>query len=141
MSIIASQLSSGVHLFRSMKQLFAPLFALVFAAALLAPSGVLLQFKLDQARIAKELCVQRELMEEMRTCHGECQLSKRFKALEQDAEAGFPAERIQIRYEPVVDLEESPLVLPEPLVQVMKPAALFPISEGFGASVEHVPRA
>ena len=124
-----------------MKQLFAPLFALVFAAALLAPSGVLLQFKLDQARIAKELCVQRELMEEMRTCHGECQLSKRFKALEQDAEAGFPAERIQIRYEPVVDLEESPLVLPEPLVQVMKPAALFPISEGFGASVEHVPRA
>lgn len=124
-----------------MKQLFAPLIALVFAAALLAPSGVLLQFKLDQARIAKELCVQRELMEEMRTCHGECQLSKRFKALEQDAEAGFPAERIQIRYEPVVDLEESSLVLPEPLVQVMKPAALFPISDGFGASVEHVPRA
>ncbi|MBX2980533.1 MAG: hypothetical protein KF905_14690 [Flavobacteriales bacterium] len=124
-----------------MKQLFAPLIALVFAAALLAPSGVLLQFKLDQARIAKELCVQRELMEDMRTCHGECQLSKRFKALEQDAEAGFPAERIQIRYEPVVDLEKSPLVLPEPLIQVMKPAPLFPISDGFGASVEHVPRA
>lgn len=123
-----------------MKQLFGPLLALVFAAALLAPSGVLLQFKLDQARIAKELCVQRELMEEMRTCHGECQLSKRFKALEQDAEAGFPAERIQIRYEPVVDLEESSLVLPEPLIQVMTPSSLFPISDGFGASVEHVPR-
>jgi hypothetical protein len=89
-----------------MKRVLAPLVALLFAVVLLAPSIVLLEFHVDRARIERELCVQRELMEDMRTCHGECQLSKRFKALEQEAEAGFPAERIQTRYEPQISVED-----------------------------------
>lgn len=77
------------------------LLLVALAAVLLAPTMVLVQFKLDQERIASELCVQRDRMEGMRDCHGECQLTKRFKALEQESEAGFPSERIEHRWEPV----------------------------------------
>jgi hypothetical protein len=113
---------------------------LVFAAVLLAPSFVLLQFKVDQARIARELCIQRELMEGMRSCHGECQLSKRFKALEERSEAGFPAERVQVRYEPVVDIAPTPKSIVRQVTDLLMPEPGFLLSEGFGKRVEHVPR-
>lgn len=122
-----------------MRRLLAPFIVTLFVTALLAPSIVLLQFKVDQARIARELCVQRELMEGMRTCHGECQLSKRFKALEEESEAGFPAERVQVRYEPVVDLAPPAM---DPIVQMtdlVLPDPVFLLAEGFGKTVEHVP--
>ena len=82
-------------------------------AMMMAPTMVLLGFKLDQERIARELCVQREVVDEMRTCHGECQLSKRFRALEHQADAPFPMERVELRFEPQVPLTGS-VVLIEP---------------------------
>lgn len=123
-----------------MKRIIAPLVGLLFAAMLLAPSVVLLQFKLDQQRIAKELCVQRDLMEGMRSCHGECQLSKRFKALEQEAEAGFPAESMLVRYEPVVDLGAPPVLILPLVTDLFSDQPVFALSEGFGKKAEHIPR-
>ena len=101
---------------------------------------VLLQFKIDQQRIAKELCVQRELIEGMRSCHGECQLTKRFKALEQEAEAGFPAQSMQVRYEPVVDLGAPPLLILPLVTDLFLGQPVFALSEGSGKEVVHVPR-
>jgi hypothetical protein len=88
-----------------MLRITGPLFALVFAAVLNGPSLYLLQFTVRKAYIERELCVQRDVMEGMRTCHGECQLSKKFRALEEQADASFPAERLQIRTEPMMPFE------------------------------------
>jgi hypothetical protein len=76
----------------------------------------------------------------MRTCHGECQLTKRFKALEQEAEAGFPAERIQLRYEPVVDVAPADAVLLAPVTDRVMPDPRFRTSDGHGRGADHVPR-
>jgi hypothetical protein len=123
-----------------MKRLLAPVVCLLFAAVLLAPSLVLLQFKVDQSRIARELCVQRDLMADMRSCHGECQLTKRFKALEEESQAGFPSERVQVRYEPVVDVAPEPKTIIAQVTDLVLPHPVFHLSDGFGACVEHVPR-
>ncbi|MBL7952970.1 MAG: hypothetical protein JNM62_14775 [Flavobacteriales bacterium] len=90
-----------------MRRLFACLVLLILGVVHLAPLAVLVQFHVDRAHIEQELCVQREVMAEMRTCHGECQLSKRFKVLERSAEQEFPMKRIESRYEPLVDLTEG----------------------------------
>lgn len=50
---------------------------LAFLAHLLVPACIVVDFLLDQDRIAKELCVQRLVPDEMRTCHGHCYLSKK----------------------------------------------------------------
>jgi len=123
-----------------MTRITGPLLALLFAVVLCAPSLVLLEFQLERARIERELCVQREVVGEMRTCHGECQLSKRFKALEAEAEAGFPAERVQVRYEPVVDFAPSPAPLVALETELVPRGPVFRLSAGFGRGVEHVPR-
>ena len=85
-----------------MRRSLAALVLLVLGVVHLAPLAVLLQFHADRAHIERELCVQREVMAEMRTCHGECQLSKRFRALERSAEQDFPMKRIESRFEPNV---------------------------------------
>lgn len=122
-----------------MRCLLAPLVALLFTAVFMAPSIVLLQFKIDQARIERELCVQRERMEGMRTCHGECQLSKRFRALEQEAGAGFPADRVQVRFEPVVDFAP----LPRPIIalrsELLMAEPSYRLCAGYGPTMEPVP--
>lgn len=87
-----------------MRSPLAILVLLVLGAVHLAPLAVLVQFHVDRAHIERELCVQREVMAEMRTCHGECQLSKRFRALERSAEQEFPMKRIESRFEPVAPL-------------------------------------
>jgi hypothetical protein len=87
-----------------MRGVAASLFVLM-VGLLLAPALVLLEFHADRERISRELCVQREVVEEMRTCHGECQLSKRLRALEHEADAPFPMERIELRFEPLVPLD------------------------------------
>lgn len=124
---------------RRMVRWIAPFPALLFAAMLLFPSFVLLRFKVDQARIARELCVQRDLMEDMRTCHGECQLSERFKAMEEQAEAGFPAERIPVRYEPLVDLMEGASTWVRTAEDRGLPRPVYPLAQGHMHRLEPVP--
>jgi len=123
-----------------MKRFLAPLVALLFAVVLLAPSIVLLEFHLDRARIERELCVQRESIEDMRTCHGECQLSKRFKALEQEAEAGFPAERIQTRYEPQISVEVRSSTFMLVKTDRIFPPMSVPLLQGVRSCADPVPR-
>ncbi|MBK9417896.1 MAG: hypothetical protein IPN62_11525 [Flavobacteriales bacterium] len=84
----------------------------VVIAMMVAPTMVLIDFKVDQERIARELCVQRDVVEDMRTCHGDCQLSKRFRALEHQADAPFPMERVELRFEPQVPLGSAVLLVP-----------------------------
>ncbi|MBK8227853.1 MAG: hypothetical protein IPK70_11855 [Flavobacteriales bacterium] len=88
-------------------------FVLLFAilAGMVAPSLFVLHFQLHRAYIERELCVQRDVAMGMRTCHGQCQLSKRLKALEQEAAQGFPAERIDFRTEPAVDGFSVPVLI------------------------------
>lgn len=108
-------------------------------AALNLPSLVLLQFLTDRARIERELCVQRELVGDMRTCHGECQLSKRLAALESEAEKGFPADRTEVRFEPVVTaLSEAPALLRVPASMAWPPLIEAPRS-GHPVAIDHVP--
>lgn len=90
----------------------ARLLLVVLGAVHLAPLMVLVQFHLDRAHIERALCVQREVVAEMRTCHGECQLSKRFRALEHQASAEFPTERLADRFEPKVPVAQAHTWLP-----------------------------
>ncbi len=117
----------------------APLLALLFAAVLNAPSLYLVQFTVRKAYIERELCVQREQMEGMRTCHGECQLSKKFRALEQEAEAGFPSDRLEIRNEPMVPHRVSAPTFVRTAMQRDFPTWVSPISPGHAAVAEPVP--
>ncbi len=57
---------------------------LVTGLTLFVPVCILLQFQLDKERIARELCIQREVAEETRTCHGQCHLTKQLKPLQED---------------------------------------------------------
>lgn len=99
-----------------MRRGFASIVLVVLGVVHLAPLLVMVQFHVDRAHIEQELCVQREVMAEMRTCHGECQLSKRFRALERSAEQDFPMKRIESRFEPVAQFAtEQEWVVNEPL--------------------------
>jgi hypothetical protein len=89
-----------------MRGIAASLFALM-VGLILAPAIVVVEFHADRDRIARELCVQRDVVEDMRTCHGECQLSKRLRALEQEANAPFPMERLESRFEPQAPVRDA----------------------------------
>jgi len=122
-----------------MYRITGPLLALLFAVVLNAPSLYLVQFTVRKAYIERELCVQREQMEGMRTCHGECQLSRKFCALEQEAEAGFPAERLEVRHEPMVQDRETVPVFVRTAVRLNFPICVSPVSPGHTAVAEPVP--
>mgnify|MGYP006910948443 CR=1 FL=1 len=89
--------------------------------------------------IERELCVQRAVMADMRTCHGECQLSKRFKALEHRAASEFPAERIESRFEPNVPLEADHLWFPHGPFEVCRPQLVLRPLERSIPAAEPVP--
>ena len=54
----------------------------MFLGHLLLPAGIVLDFMVDQDRIIRELCVQRLVPEEMRTCHGHCYLSQKLREVD-----------------------------------------------------------
>lgn len=84
---------------------------LAILAGIVAPSLFVLHFQLRRDYIERELCMQREVAAEMRTCHGQCHLSKQLKALEREAAQGFPAEQIDFRTEWAVDAFSAPVVI------------------------------
>lgn len=122
-----------------MRKFYCAVLVALFMAAVLAPSLYLLQFQLNKAYIIRELCVQRDVIESMRTCHGECQLSKKFRALEQEAEAGFPSDRLEIRNEPMVPHRVSAPTFVRTAMQRDLPTWVSPISPGHAAVAEPVP--
>ena len=113
----------------------------LFVGLMLAPLAVLLEFHVHRDSIERELCVQRDVMESMRTCHGECQLAKRFKALEQESGTEFPTERIEVRLEPRVPISEGVAMLSLEASDLVFPSITASELEGTTAVLEHVPRA
>ncbi|MFZ1686129.1 MAG: hypothetical protein WAU70_01830 [Flavobacteriales bacterium] len=66
------------------------LLLLLYVGQLLAPAIIITDFIVDRERIARELCVQRERTEGMRTCHGECHMMKQLHAAEHAAAQHTP---------------------------------------------------
>jgi hypothetical protein len=122
-----------------MRRAFASIVLLVLGVVHLAPLLVMVQFHVDRAYIERELCVQREVMAEMRTCHGECQLSKRFRILERSAEQGFPMKRIASRFEPKVPLMAEPTLLVQAPLKVLHPEMEAPLVDRTVPTAEPVP--
>ena len=112
----------------------------LFTAMLVAPIAVLLEFHVHRAQIEKELCVQRDVVDAMRTCHGECQLSKRFRALESESAQELPVERLQVRLEPQVPVDPVVAILLLPCSERIFPRVNAAIRTGFFRSDDHVPR-
>ena len=112
---------------------------LMFMGMLVAPFAVLVEFHMHRAQIEKELCVQRDVVETMRTCHGECQLSKRFNALEQESQKEFPVERISVRLEPQVPVAHAPALLLFSVEERLFPDLDAAVSTGFPPTSEPVP--
>jgi hypothetical protein len=65
------------------------LLLLQFLVVNMAPGWVVADFLLERNRIERELCVQRMVPDDMRTCHGECQLKKRLDQ-NRDQERNLP---------------------------------------------------
>lgn len=57
-----------------------------FCLVLLAPAAVVADFWIERERVEQELCVQRLVKEEVRTCHGQCYLMKQLNRSEQRAQ-------------------------------------------------------
>lgn len=114
-------------------------FAVYFVAVMAAPGILFVQFQTRRSYIEKELCVQREVVDDMRTCHGDCFVAKRYKALEGEAERGFPAERL-VRFEPVAEamMDVEVHVLAVSMLEWGGTAVC--VLDGFGGPVDHVPK-
>lgn len=123
-----------------MRQFGGVLVLSLFLGLMLAPLAVLLEFHVHRATIERELCVQRDVVESMRTCHGECQLTKRFKALEKEADANFPADRIEVRLEPQVPVHAQGLNWLVAELDRDFPAIHQRTLTGATAPKDHVPR-
>lgn len=94
----------------------ATLLLCLYAITLLVPVGLCVDFMVEQERIARELCVQRAVPEEARTCHGQCHLAEQLKQAEgvddEDApvppsfryEVQFVEERAATRFAPVTSV-------------------------------------
>lgn len=126
--------------FATMMRWAARLLTLYFVAITAAPALLFIDFQAHRSYIERELCVQREVMEGMRTCHGDCVLSKRFKALEHEAEQGFPAERL-VRYEPLIEVTEVGPAMVLPVIDLVWSEPCPRLADGFGGGVDPVPKA
>ncbi|HQV39174.1 MAG: hypothetical protein IPO60_07130 [Flavobacteriales bacterium] len=67
-----------------------------FLAVTLAPAWIVADFMVERDRIERELCVQRMVPDEQRTCHGECSLMKRLEK-SGEREQNLPAELRAVR--------------------------------------------
>lgn len=106
----------------------------------LAPSLALLQFHLRRTYIERELCVQREVAADMRTCHGECHLAKQLKALEQESQESFPGSRLDLRTEPAVEPSVERAGLTPTVTSLCFPVLEPALADGFIAALDPVPR-
>lgn len=112
---------------------------MAFLGSMVAPSLCVLQFQMRRAYVERELCVQRDVVESMRTCHGECHLSKQLKALEQEAASGFPADQLQFRTEPAVALQVLSAGFVPVAIHRAFPRSVERIRAGHVDSADHVP--
>lgn len=83
-----------------------------FLAVTLAPAWIVADFMVERDRIERELCVQRMVPDEQRTCHGECCLMKRLEK-SGEREQNLPTELRAVRIgDMITDDGASALVIP-----------------------------
>ncbi len=83
-----------------------------FLAVMLAPAWIVADFMVERDRIQRELCVQRMVPDEQRTCHGECCLMKRLeKSGEREQNLPFELRALRIG-DMITDDDASELVIP-----------------------------
>lgn len=122
-----------------MRRFWSGFVLLVVLLTTLAPSLALLQFHLRRSYIERELCVQREVAADMRTCHGECHLARQLRALEQESQESFPGSRLDFRTEPAMkpSPERTGLILA--VSSLFFPEQEAVIADGFTVSLDPVP--
>lgn len=122
-----------------MRRFWCGLVLLLVIISTMAPSIALLQFNLRRAYIARELCVQREVAAEMRTCHGECHLARQLRALEQESDEGFPGSQIDFRTEPALEPAHAAEAHKAPAVMIRFASLEQVLPTGFITSIDPVP--
>ena len=119
---------------------FAAVLALWLIGLALAPGVIVADFLVERERIDRELCVQRLVPEEVRTCHGQCYLMRSLQRVEQQ-EQRLPERLRDLRLpEYVVQRTASPQMPAKVAVHhlfVEGPAARLP--EGWRSALEPVP--
>jgi predicted nucleic acid-binding Zn ribbon protein len=112
---------------------------LLLGFALIVPMCVLLNFQLDRARIAKELCVQRAVPEETRTCHGECHLRDQLKPLQQEERQAIPETHV-LTLLPVFAITSNIRPFIPELSKIPFGEIQSELTQGHQGLTEHVPR-
>ena len=79
---------------------------IIFLFNLFTPSGIWLNFKMNQSFIAKNLCVKKEIKEN--TCKGKCHLKKELEKVQtqenhQDKEPSFPINTLDHLFNQTID--------------------------------------
>ena len=79
---------------------------IIFLFNLFTPSGIWLNFKMNQSFIAKNLCVKKEIKEN--TCKGKCHLKKELEKVQtqenhQDKEPSFPVDTLDHLFNQTVE--------------------------------------
>jgi hypothetical protein len=113
---------------------------LIMGLTLIIPMCVLVHFQLDRDRIAKELCVQREVAEETRTCHGECHLRDQLKPLQADEPQQAPVETNVLSLIPVFMPGDPYRPFFSPTSEKDFGMLRITLAEGHYGTIEQVPR-
>ena len=122
-----------------MQRLWSGVWLMVVLTTTMAPSLALLHFHLHRTYIERELCVQRAVAADMRTCHGECHLAKQLKALEQESQESFPGPRLDLRTDPAVQPTMRGARVYLQAFSICYPRIEPSTAEGFTSSLDPVP--
>ena len=95
----------------------AALLALWLIGLALAPGFIVADFLVERERIDRELCVQRLVPEEVRTCHGQCYLMRSLRSVEQ-REAQLPDQLRELRLPECVLQQPVPSVAEVPSIRI-----------------------
>jgi hypothetical protein len=113
---------------------------LIMGLALIIPVCILVHFQLDRERIANELCVQRAVTEETRTCHGECHLRDQLRSLQADDPQQAPVETNVLTLIPVFIPEDPYRPFISPASETVFGMLQIILVEGHNGTIEQVPR-
>ncbi len=115
------------------------LLLLACLATVVAPALIVTDFLVRRERILTEICVQRMVPDEMRTCHGNCYLSRTLRQVDQQ-ERELPNELRSMRLPEMVLTTEAPPSLLPPVAVTSYPSAADPsLCEGWSLASDPVP--
>lgn len=118
----------------------AALLLCLYGCALLLPFGICVDFVMEKERIARDLCVQRAVPGEQRTCHGQCHLAKQLKkaeGTEHQRESALPDFRFEVQF--LVAHGAQRLIAFQPAKAQFAPARDMATCSGFVRCSELVP--